>query len=120
MDIHRSPRKWYGVSAAAVGVALLVNLVVAQWIRPLVFWPFFLAVLAGSFFGGAGPGLAAAALSLAARIVLIPWLINLQLETKFFSSAVNNTYAIGQSLVFFCRQLRQQGGQHAGCANNSG
>jgi hypothetical protein len=54
------------------------------------------------------------------EIALIPWLINRHLEIEFFSGALNNTYAIRKSLVFFCRQLRQQGGQHAGCSNNPG
>src|SRR5579883_318993 len=79
MDTHRSLLRWYAFSAAAVGVALLINLVLARWIAPLIFWPFFLAVLAVSLGGGAGPGLTAAVLALAARIVLIPAL-NLRLN----------------------------------------
>ena len=47
MDTHRSPLRWHALSAAAVGIALLVNLILAGWIRPVIFWPYFLAILAG-------------------------------------------------------------------------
>jgi PAS domain S-box-containing protein len=70
METQQSPRKWYALSAAAIGVALLVTLGVRGSIGLLNFWPFILAVMVSAWFGGPGPGLAAAGLSLAARCLL--------------------------------------------------
>jgi PAS domain S-box-containing protein len=70
METHRSPRKWYALSAAAVGAALLVSLGLGGSIGPLNSGLFLLAVLVSALIGGTGPGLTAAGLSLAARGLL--------------------------------------------------
>ncbi len=70
MDIHRSSPKWYALSTAAVGAALLLSLRLGGSIGPLIFGPFLLAVLASALVGGTGPGLLAAGLSLASRCLI--------------------------------------------------
>ena len=70
MDTNRSPLKWYGLSAAAVGVALILNLTSGGCFGLLIIWPFLLAVLVSAVYGGTGPGLTAAGLSLAVRTAL--------------------------------------------------
>src|SRR5262249_14282994 len=70
MDAQRSRLRWYVLSAAAVGVALLLNLTAGGCFGLLIIWPFLLAVIVSAGYGGMGPGLTAAGLSLAARTVL--------------------------------------------------
>ena len=60
----------YGAALAAVVAALLLRLGLAPWLGPSIHYlSFFPAVLAASWFGGFGPGVAAAVLSAAASFV---------------------------------------------------
>jgi len=60
----------YGAALAAVVAALLLRLGLAPWLGPSIHYlSFFPAVLAASWFGGFGPGVAAAGLSAAASFV---------------------------------------------------
>jgi PAS domain S-box-containing protein len=60
----------YGVAVAAVVLALLLRLGVTPWLGPTTqYLTFFPAVLAASWFGGFGPGAAAAALSTIASFI---------------------------------------------------
>ena len=101
MNTNRSPLNWYVLSAAAVGVALILNLISGGWFGPLIVWPFLLAVLVSAVYGGTGPGLAATGLALAARTVLAasvdlpfgPLAIGLWLAT-FSGVEVLNVYLI--------------------------
>ncbi len=64
-------RWWQPLSAASVGVALLVSLRLGGAISSLNSGPFLLAVIASALVGGTGPGLIAAGLSLATRCYLV-------------------------------------------------
>ncbi|HEV8395123.1 MAG TPA: PAS domain-containing protein [Vicinamibacterales bacterium] len=62
----------YGAAVAAVVAALLLRLILAPWLGPTnQYLSFFPAILAASWFGGFGPGVAAAVLSSVASFVWI-------------------------------------------------
>jgi PAS domain S-box-containing protein len=71
MNINESPLKRQVIAAAAVGMAVLINLTLRRWSGPFLFPAFLIAVLFSSRYGGMGPGLTAAGLSLAARTLLL-------------------------------------------------
>jgi PAS domain S-box-containing protein len=72
MDTRGSLRWWQPLSAASVGVALLVTLGLGGGaIGSLNSGPFLLAVMVSALAGGTGPGLIAAGLSLAIRCYLV-------------------------------------------------
>jgi PAS domain S-box-containing protein len=62
----------YGAAVAAVVLALLLRLIATPWLGPPIqYLTFFPAVLVASWFGGFGPGIAAAALATLASFVWI-------------------------------------------------
>jgi PAS domain S-box-containing protein len=75
VDIQRDfpkPLVAYGAAVAAVVLALLLRLAATPWLGPTIqYLTFFPAVLAASWFGGFGPGAAAAALATVASFVWI-------------------------------------------------
>jgi len=81
MNTNRSPLRWHAISAAAAGLALLVNLALAPWVGTNFFAPFLIAVLLCSRYGGVGAGLTATALSFVACCVLLGMSLHLHLIT---------------------------------------
>jgi PAS domain S-box-containing protein len=75
VDIQRDfpkPLVAYGAAVAAVVLALLLRLAATPWLGPTIqYLTFFPAVLVASWFGGFGPGAAAAALATVASFVWI-------------------------------------------------
>src|SRR5271157_2754062 len=81
MSTNRSPLRWHAISAAAAGLALLVNLALAPWVGTSHFAPFLIAVLLCSRYGGMQAGLTATALSFVACRFLLGMSLHLHLIT---------------------------------------